>query len=141
MGIEENKANTIRLREEVWNKGNVDVIKELVSPEFYYKDTLGKEFKGIEGFTQMVVNWRKSFPDCNYTHDFVIAEGDWVSFISTFKGTFEGKLANFEPNGKKVSWTASAYMHWVDGKLVEMNQFVNYLSVFAQLGINPPSQN
>ena len=137
MGIEENKANAISLREEAWNKGNLSVIEELVSPDFYYKDTLGSEFRGIDGYIRMVTNWRIAFPDCKYTDDFVLGEGEWVSVIRTFNATFKGKLATFEPNGKKVSWTASAYLRWVDGKCTELIQFVDYLSVFRQLGIIP----
>ena len=137
MGIEENKANAIRLSEEAWNKGNLDVIQELISPDFYFKDTLGREFRGVEGYTQMVVNWRVAFPDCTYTRELVIGEGEWVSIINTFNGTFIGKLANFEPNGKQVNWTASVYQRWVDGKCTELIQFVDYLSAFRQLGIIP----
>ena len=81
MGIEENKANAIRLSEEAWNKGNLDVIQELISPNFYFKDTLGREFRGVDGYTQMVVNWRVAFPDCTYTRELVIGEGEWVSIL------------------------------------------------------------
>ncbi len=135
MSVEENKKALQRLLNEAWNNGNLKAIEELVSPEFYYKDTLGSEFQGIEGYSRMATNWRTAFPDCHYEHDMIIGEGDWISVISSFTGTFKGKLAGFEPNRKPVSWRTSGYYRWIEGKLVEFIQFADYLNAFRQLGI------
>ena len=45
MSVEENKASVRRVYEEVWNKGNMKVVPELVSPDYYFKNVQG-EFKG-----------------------------------------------------------------------------------------------
>jgi predicted ester cyclase len=135
MSVEENKEALGRLVNEAWNGGNLQAVEELISPDFYYKDTLGNEFKSIDGYSRMISNWRKAFPDCHYDHDLIIGEGDWISVISSFTGTFKGKLSGFEPNGKPVKWKTSGYYRWVEGKLVEFIQFADYLNAFRQLGI------
>ena len=138
MSVEANKSNAIRLRQEGWNQGNLDTINELISPDYYYRDFQGKEFKGPEGYSLMVTNWRKAFPDCHYSTDLIIAEGDWVSEQTSFKATFKAKISNFEPTGKEVNWKASVFSRWVDGKCVETVQFIDYLNVFRQMGIKSP---
>ena len=35
MGIEENKSSLLRMVEEVWNKGNKELLPELVSPDLF----------------------------------------------------------------------------------------------------------
>ena len=135
MSVEKNKTSLQRLTDEAWNNGNLQAVEELVSQEFSYKDALGNEFNGIEGYSRMVTNWRKAFPDCRYEHDLIIGEGDWISVIASFTGTFKGDLAGFQPNGKSVSWKTSGYYRWVEGKMVEFIQFADYLNAFRQLGI------
>ncbi|UCC16301.1 MAG: ester cyclase [Dehalococcoidales bacterium] len=137
MSLEENKKALQRLINEAWNNGNLQAVEELVSQKFSYKDTLGNEFKGIDGYSRMVSNWRKAFPDCHYAHDLIIGEGDWISVIVSFTGTFTGELAKFQPNGKSVSWRTSGYYRWINGKLEEFIQFADYLNAYRQLGIIP----
>ena len=75
MSVEENKASVRRVYEEVWNKGNMEIVPELVSPDYYFRNVQG-EFKGHEGYIQMVKSIRDAFPDVHYTIDDVMGEGD-----------------------------------------------------------------
>ena len=138
MSVEENKASVRRVYEEVWNKGNMEVVPELVSPDYYFKNVQG-EFKGHEGYMQMVKSIRDAFPDVHYTVDDVMGEGDWVTTQLTMAGTFTGKFGDIEPTGKKFSIKQIVITRYVDGKSAEARTLLDALSLYQQLGITPPT--
>jgi predicted ester cyclase len=113
MSVKENKAALHHLYDEVWNKGNWSVVPEVVSPDY---DSYG--FKGVEGYQQLVSNYRSAFPDIHYTIDQVVGEGDWLAYQVTTTGTFTGKLLNIEPTGKKAKWKRAFFSRYKDGKVV-----------------------
>ena len=74
MSVEENKATLKRIYDEVWNKGNMSVVPELISPEYLYR-TPQRDIKGPDGFSSMITIWRTAFPDLLYAIDEVVGEG------------------------------------------------------------------
>jgi predicted ester cyclase len=74
MSTEENKANIRRMSEEVFNKGNLAIVDELVSTNSVSHMGGGEEFKGPEGFKQMVTMIRTAFPDLHFTTDDMVAD-------------------------------------------------------------------
>lgn len=136
MSVEENKKTLYRVFEEVWNKGNLDLIPELVSPDYYHHVI---ETRGIEGYKQMVVTTREAFPDLHYTVDDVIGEGDWLAARLTWTGTFTGKFGDTEPTGKKISMSHANFSRYENGKCVEVVRFGDSLAFYQQAGVMPPT--
>jgi steroid delta-isomerase-like uncharacterized protein len=137
MSVEKNKTNIRRHVEELWNKGDLAVADKIISPDYVYHNPLG-EFKGPEGFKQMVAMELKSFPDIHFTIDDMVAEGDKVAVRYTFTGTFKGDFAGMAPTGKGFKMTAAFFYRFKDGKQVEALPFADNLTFYQQLGISPP---
>jgi len=87
MSVEQNKTALRRIMAEVWNKGNLEIIPELVSPDYVYREA-NREFHGPAGYRTLVTNWRVAFPDAHYTIGDMVAEDDKVSCRLVFQGTF-----------------------------------------------------
>lgn len=51
--VEENKAILKLLYDEAWNKGNMSLLPELVSPDFVGQAG-GKEYKGSDGYRELI---------------------------------------------------------------------------------------
>ncbi len=135
MSVEQNKALKHRICDEIWNKGNLDLIPELVGPNW----SLAR-FKGPDGFKRLVTQWRTACPDLRITIDNLIGEGDMVAYRSTLQGTFTGKYGDNEPTGKPVSITAAYCDRFAGGKWVETVWSVAPLrELYQQMGINPPT--
>ena len=137
MSVEQNKATLRRVFEEVWNKENLDLIPELVSPDYVHRGPRG-ESRGHEGYRQMVTSARSSMPDLHYTIEDVVGEGDTLAARLSWTGTFMGKVGDIEVTGKKVNMTQALFNRYVDGKCVEAIPFMNMAILLQQLGITLP---
>jgi steroid delta-isomerase-like uncharacterized protein len=137
MSVEENKANVRRHVDEIWHKGNLDIIPELIAPNYVFPTT-EQEYKGPEGFKQFVTNYRTAFPDIHFTIDDMVAEGDWVAVRYTSTGTFTGQIGNIAPTGKKLKMISAIFYRFEGGKQVEVWGYQDYLTFYQQLGLNPP---
>jgi len=139
MSVEENKAKQRRVFEELLSKGNLAIIPELIAPDYVYRSPLGMEVKGPEGCKQFANMMRNAFPDYHVTIDDIIGEGDMVVVRATVRGTHRGEFIGIAPTGKKVEIKEAVFIQFADGKAVEAWSYVDNLSVFQQLGVNPPA--
>lgn len=98
------KGVALRLFEEAFNRGNLDVIGELVHPDLVYHYPDG-DIEGLEGARQLVIAMRSDFPDFHVTTEDVLAEGDKVVVRFTDSGTYEGGEFGAAATGKRVTWT------------------------------------
>jgi predicted ester cyclase len=135
---DKNKATILRVFEEVFNKGNLSIADEIIAPGWVYHGPLG-EFKGVEGFKQIVVGVRQAFPDVHMTIDDIVGEGDKVAVRFTMTGTFKGEMRGIPPTGKKATLPISIICHLVGGKEVETFEFFDMLGFFQQLGVKAPA--
>jgi ketosteroid isomerase-like protein len=80
MSAQENKELTRRWFEEVWNKGNMDFVDEVVASNLVVHDPSTPEGmgSGVESAKQFVEVYRNAFPDIQLTVEDLIAEGDKV---------------------------------------------------------------
>jgi len=90
---ERNKELVQRMTEEVWSKGNLEILDELFSPNFVqYFLPMGSETKGLDEFRDSVRSHRKAFPDWAEQIKRIVAEGDLVAIHFTSTGTNNGSF-------------------------------------------------
>jgi SnoaL-like polyketide cyclase len=63
MSIEENKALVQRLLTEVWSKGNLNLIDELIAPDYVLHDPTHPGLRGRAGIRESIIMYRGAFPD------------------------------------------------------------------------------
>jgi len=134
--IEKNKELLRKAVEEVWNKGNFDNMKEMVSDDFViHFSRPGEELRGPENVKQFYSSLRDAFPDLHFEILNQVAEGDKVVTHWTASGTHKGEFKGIPPTGNKVTFTAMDIDRIVDGKAVECWSNVDELSLMQQLGV------
>ena len=115
---EENKDLIRRLIEEV-ERGNVDVIDELLAPDFVDHDLLPDQEPDREGYKRGLSEDRDAFSNLGITIEDQLAEGDKVVTRLTWRGTHDrGKFMDKSPTGKKVEATA-IFIHRISGGKVK----------------------
>jgi predicted ester cyclase len=116
---EENKALVRRFVEEL-DKGNLDVIDELLAPDFVDRSLLPGQAPDRESFKRSVAEMQAPFSNTNLTIDDQVAEGDKVVTWYTASSTHDrGPLMGVPPTGRRTTFTG-VYLHRVvGGKIVE----------------------
>ena len=137
MSTEENKARIRKYIDEAWNKGNVDIIDEMMAPDYArYPNGPGMPLNREEQ-KQRIVAYRKAFPDFHLTIEDLVAEGDKVVFRMTGRGTHRGTFMGTPPGGKQMTISIIDIARFADGKIVEHWGNRDDLGMLQQIGAIP----
>jgi steroid delta-isomerase-like uncharacterized protein len=133
---EENKTQYRRTFEEVFNKGDLTIVNDLVAPDFLNHEVPpGMNNRGPDSTRQIVKMLRAAFPDLHVTIEDLVAEGDTVAGRVTMSGTHLGPFQGIPPTGRSFQ---QAHMHFVrfrDGKAIEHRAVRDDLGMMRQLGL------
>ena len=134
----ETKAIARRFLEEAFNSGNLDVVDELVAPDFVNHDAaLPEPTIGIERARASIAGYREAFPDLRLTIEQQIAEGEFVTTRWSARGTHRGDLMGMAPTGKQATVTGITIDRILDGRFVESWTNWDTLGLMQQLGVVP----
>ena len=132
--LEKNRNTVTRYFEEVWNQGKLDVLDEILSPEYINHNPGFENPKpGPEGLRPIVSAIRNGFPDLKYIIEKLIVTDDYVAVYVTMTGTHTGVFFGIEPTGKKIEVHQMQFERIVDGKMIEHWRVTDDLSMMRQL--------
>ena len=137
MAQNDNKKLSKRLFEEVWNKGNLDIIEEFIASD-YIIHMGSKDLIGVDRYKNFIRAYRRAFPDISYTVDDLIAEDDKVVERWTARGTHKGEIWGIPPTNKKLIVSGIDIVRIVDGKMVERWGQFDFQGMMEQLGVIKP---
>ncbi len=138
MSVEENKTIERRYMEEVWTKGNLAAVDELVATNYVDHTPMPGASPDLQGLKQFVTVVTAAFPDWYPTIEDMIAEGDKVVVRFRGSGTHKGEFMGIPPTGKQVTMMAIAIHRIAGGKIVENWLQADMLGMMVQLGVVPP---
>jgi len=136
---ENNKTVSRRFFEEVFGKGKLNVLDEIIAKDHINSGpgSLPGLPTGPEGTKQLVTMYRNAFPDVHFTIDEQIAEGDKVMTRWTAHGTHQGELAGIPATGNLSTVTGIAVDRLVNGKIAESWGIFDQFRMMQQLGVIP----
>ena len=139
MSAETNKAIARRFFEEVWNKGDLAVLDEIIAEDHFNSGSsiLPGAPAGPEGAKQVVTLYRNAFPDLQFTIDEQLAEGEKVLTRWTASGTHQGELQGLPATGKSSTVPGIVIDRFVNGKIAESWGLFDYFAMMQQLGVIP----
>lgn len=132
---EQHKALSRRALGEI-DRGNVDIMDELVAPgaTFRFPGAPPMDLASFKGFVKM---FHSSFPDFRHDLENLIAEGDKVVRIGTFRGTHKGDFMGIPATGNRVEMAFAAVDTFHDGKLVGIQVVPDMMGLMQQIGAVP----
>jgi predicted ester cyclase len=134
---EVNKAIITRLYEEE-NKGNLDIVDELMTPTFVmHGDALAPLTVGPAAVKDGVRMARAAFKDLVVTVESMVAEGDKVSARLRWRGTWTEPFMGLTPHGQEMTWTAIAVNRFENGKIAERWFNSDVFGMLQQFGLIP----
>lgn len=135
MSTDQNKEVVILWLEER-NKGNWDIINELVAPDYVCHLASDPEpVRGCDKVKQMNVFSRTAF-DIYPTHepDLLVAEGDLVVHRGTVRAKPKDAFRGFPPTEKEATVASVDIYRIVDGRIVEQWTLMDTFGLTQQLG-------
>jgi steroid delta-isomerase-like uncharacterized protein len=133
----DNIALVRRLVEEVWNKGNLGVIGELISDKYVSTQPLVGMVRGPEGLKQHVQTFRSAFPDLKVAIDDVVMSGDKVFLRWTARGSQRGVFMGIAPSNNKGEILGMSIHRIAEGKIVEHHESYDSVALLQIMGVVP----
>ena len=135
MSAEENKAIVRRYLDEAWIKRNVNILDELMAPN--YARYLAGQATPLdrEGQKRRIAGFHAAMPDLDFLIEDLFAEGDRVVFRVKITGTHTGTFLGVAPSGKQVTVTAIDIARLENGKIVDHWGQMDTAGLMRQLGL------
>ena len=138
MSAEANKAVIRRLFEDVFNRGDVDVIDEIVAENVIGHDATSDEPKrGRASVKQGAILFRTAFPGADYPLADLIAEDDKVVARWGLQGIHQAEFMGVAPTHRAVKVTGIVIYRLAEQKIVEYWGNFDTLGLMRQLGALP----
>ena len=136
---EEIKAKFLRIVDEAWNKGDLDALDDLHSPEYIEHHSHFPDVEGLDAFKQMVAGAHQTYPDFHITIHELILEGNKLAARWSWTGTHlrQTQQLTIPPTGKQITLTGAQILHIEGNKLIEGWQFADDLGLLQQFGLTP----
>src|SRR5919202_2904923 len=135
MPAEESRA-IVRRYLDVYERGNVDLLDELLSPDYVNHSPATPDLPtGPEGVKAVVSMFRSAMPDLVIVIEDTIAESDKVAVRYTLEGTHEGELFGVPPTGRRLSIKSITVERVSEGRIREHWRVTDTLEMMQQLGV------
>jgi len=135
---ETNKAAFRRLVEEGPNRGNLDVVTEVLTEDVVFHPAGESDpVTGRDGVRALIQGARTAFPDLRADIDQLVGEGDRVIGVVTLRGTNTGDAMGQPATGRSATFTVVHMLRFVDGRIAEDRQVMDRLSLMEQLQPSP----
>ena len=132
--LERNRQLVRQMNAEVWNKGDLDAIAGLFTPDFvlhFLPD--GSDTRGIEGLREHVQELHEAFPDWSEDIQRMVAERDLVVIHYVSSGTNQGQWLGEPPTGNRVQVNEMSIFRIEDGRIAEQWLLPDLSSMQQQL--------
>jgi predicted ester cyclase len=140
MSIAYNKAIVRRYFEEVIDKGNIDVLDEIVTADcVIHRPEAPEPIIGIEAFKEALGGILQTYSDFKTTIHDLIAEEDRVAcrlnHWAVNRGEWSSRIGRHMVAGKKVNWPAIAIFRFREGRFAEEWVSRDELGMLIELGV------
>jgi predicted ester cyclase len=127
-----------RVSGEIFGQGRVDVVDELIAPDFVDHDPLPGIGSDREGVKKLVGMFRTAFPDFEVEVLHTVVEGDKAVDHIASTGTHEGEFMGIGATGIRIKTSAIVISRLgEDGRIVERWQRFGAMALLQQLGVVP----
>jgi predicted ester cyclase len=133
MSLQDNKTIVQRFHNELYNKGNVDIIDELMDPNLVAHPGM----RSREDFKASVQQNFAAWPELAITLEDVVAEGDMVMFRWAFVLRHTREAMGVAPTGQEIKLVGFSQYRIAGGKIVEDWSASDMLGFYKQLGTAP----
>ena len=135
MSLDENKKLAMSTAQEIVSGRRLDLIPEIIHPDYTYRGQAGFTAKGPDGYRAVVETFQAAFSDLRSDIQVAIAEGDWVSMMFEVTGKNDGIFLGHPATGRQVTIRGIINCRISDHKVIEQVEMFDYVGLLQQLGL------
>ena len=134
--IEKNELLIQQYFNEVWNKGKIDLLDDLIAPNYInHSSSVPNPLPGPAGLRPIVYTMRQAFPDLHYKIEDLIITEDRVIARVIMTGTHQGDFFGLAPTNRKIKVNQINIEYITDSKISEHWRLTDELCLMDQLGL------
>ena len=118
---------------EIWNRGNINLIKTICHPSIRFNGHVGMDRVGHDGFARMVTTVREALTDYHCEIHSMVVESNKAFCRLKFTGKHTGVLLGYPPTGKPVAWVGASEFTCKNGKILKVWELGDVKSLEVQL--------
>lgn len=136
---EDLKNQMRKLIDEAYNKGNFDVVNELVAPDYKRYQPPMKKVQGLEDYKTFIQEVRGAYSNFKMEIEEILQEGSKTvtRIILSGKHTNRTPTIQAPPTGREVAMKGCTVSTWKDGKVIEELAYNDYMGLTQQFGVMP----
>ncbi len=125
-----------RYFEEVWNRGQIDVLDELLTPDYInHSPSMPNPAPGPPGLKPIVEAMRRAFPDLHYDIIDSVYGEDRAALHVMVTGTHRGDFFGLAPTGRAFRVRQMQIERFADGRIAEHWRVTDESGLLRQLGV------
>ncbi len=134
---DQEKQQLRRIPLEVFNEGRIEVVDEVLPPDFVDHQQIPGLASGRKGIKQIASLLRAAFPDFHYSVEHEVGEGEFYVLHLNASGTMRGDFMEMKATGKHAQWSEIHLARIQGGKAREHWAVIDQLGMLQQLGLVP----
>lgn len=121
--------------EDVWERADEDVAREILHPDFAFRGSLGPERRGVDGFIDYVRAIHAALVEYRCIVEDLVATGSRAAARMTFTGIHRGDFFGVPATGRRIAWAGAAFFTVAEGRIAELWVLGDIDAVRTQLGL------
>ncbi len=136
---EDLKTKVRKIYEEAFNKGNLDVLDDILDANYLRKQPPLKDVKGLEAYKKFILETLGAYSNFEMVVEDILADGNKTIAQLKLTGKNTGRIPSLKtpPTGRDISMPGCVVSTWENGKIVEECVYNDYLGLTYQFGVMP----
>jgi steroid delta-isomerase-like uncharacterized protein len=109
-----------RFYDEVWNRADESVAREILEADFRFRASLGPELRGPDGFIVYLRAVHAAVGNFTCTIEELIATDEAAAAKMLFHGVHRGKFFGVAATGRAVHWSGAAFFATRGGRIASL---------------------
>lgn len=132
--IDHNRRVIARYFDEVWNRGEVDVLDELLTADYLnHSSSIPNPRPGPEDVKAIVRMMREGIPDLHYQVLDIVAAADRAAVYTRVTGTHTGTLFGMAPSGNPIDVRQMQIEWFRDGRICQHWRITDEMALMRQI--------
>lgn len=133
------KAKVRKIYEEAYNKGNLDVLDEILDAKYVRQQPPMQKVEGVQAYKAFVSETIGAYTGFEMVVEDILADGNKTVAKLILTGKNTGRIPSLKtpPTGREISMHSCVVSTWENGKIVEEMAYNDYLGLTYQFGVMP----